>query len=58
MIRETVSRGEKVKDESVISGFLWRFTERCGAQIVAFVVLIVLARILLPEDSLLLTGTR
>lgn len=35
---------------SVINNFLWRFAERCGAQIVSFVVSIVLARILLPED--------
>lgn len=39
-----------MKDEGVISGFLWRFAERCGAQIVTFIVSIVLARILAPED--------
>ena len=33
----------------VFSNFIWRFTERCGAQIVQFIVSIVLARILLPE---------
>lgn len=33
-----------------ISGFIWRLAERCGAQGVAFVVSIVLARILCPED--------
>lgn len=39
------------KDSStkVFSNFIWRFAERCGAQIVAFVVSIVLARILAPE---------
>ena len=35
---------------SIISNFIWRFAERCGAQIVSFVVSIVLARILAPED--------
>lgn len=31
-------------------GFIWSFGERIGAQLVSFVVSIVLARILLPED--------
>lgn len=35
---------------TVFSGLLWRFAERCGAQIVTFTVSIVLARILAPED--------
>lgn len=35
---------------SVIKNFFWRFAERCGAQIVTFIVSIVLARILTPED--------
>lgn len=35
---------------STISNFLWRFAERCGAQIVTFIVSIVLARILTPDD--------
>lgn len=35
---------------STISNFLWRFAERCGAQIVTFIVSIILARILAPED--------
>ena len=34
----------------VISNFIWRFAERCGAQLVTFVVSIVLARLLMPED--------
>lgn len=36
--------------KQVISGFAWRFGERLGAQLVTFVVSVVLARILLPED--------
>ena len=35
---------------SVVKNFLWRFAERCGAQLVTFIVSIVLARILSPED--------
>ncbi len=35
---------------SVLSNFIWRFAERCGAQLVTFIVSIVLARILAPED--------
>lgn len=34
----------------VFFNFIWRFAERCGARIVEFIVTIVLARILLPED--------
>lgn len=34
----------------VLSNFLWRFAERCGAQLVTFIVSIVLARLLAPED--------
>lgn len=33
----------------VFNNLIWRFAERCGAQLVAFVVSIVLARILEPE---------
>ena len=33
---------------SVFSNFIWRFLERCGAQLVTFIVSIVLARILDP----------
>lgn len=36
--------------KATISNFLWRFAERCGAQLVTFVVSILLARILAPED--------
>ena len=39
-----------MKNGSVISNFLWRFAERCGAQLVTFIVSIVLARILSPND--------
>ena len=34
---------------SAISNLAWRFAERCGAQGVAFIVSIVLARILSPD---------
>lgn len=35
---------------STITNFIWRFAERCGAQLVTFIVSIVLARLLAPED--------
>ena len=35
--------------KKVLSNFLWRFAERCGAQIIQFIVSLVLARILAPE---------
>lgn len=35
--------------QNVFSNIIWRFAERCGAQIVSFIVSIVLARILAPE---------
>ena len=34
---------------SILTNFMWRFAERCGAQGVQFVVSIVLARLLMPE---------
>lgn len=36
--------------ESVLSNLIWRYAERCGAQLVTFIVSVVLARILTPED--------
>ena len=39
----------QVKKTGVLSNFLWRFAERCGAQIIQFVVSLILARILAPE---------
>lgn len=38
-----------MKNRRILSNFIWRFAERCAAQLVAFVVSIVLARILEPE---------
>lgn len=38
------------KSVKVLLNFFWRFAERCGAQIVTFIVSVVLARILTPED--------
>lgn len=35
--------------KNVLTNMLWRFAERCGAQIIQFIVSIVLARILAPE---------
>ena len=39
-----------VESNNVLKNFIWRFAERCGAQLVTFIVSIVLARILAPED--------
>ena len=36
--------------KGVLSNFLWRFAERCGAQLVTFIVSIILARLLTPDD--------
>lgn len=40
----------KTNKQSVISNLLWKFAERGGSQGVSFVVSIVLARLLLPEE--------
>lgn len=37
-------------NKPVLKNLLWRFAERCGAQLVTFIVSIVLARLLMPED--------
>ena len=34
-----------ISKKNVIGNFIWRFAERCGAQLVTFVVSIVLARL-------------
>ena len=41
---------EKNLKGKVLSGLFWRYAERCAAQGVAFIVGIVLARVLTPED--------
>ena len=33
-----------------MGNFIWRFAERCGAQMVTGIVSLLLARILMPED--------
>lgn len=40
---------KKNTNNSTITNFMWRFTERTATQLVAFVVSIILARILAPE---------
>lgn len=40
----------EVESKNILKNFIWRFAERCGAQLVTFIVSIVLARILAPED--------
>lgn len=41
--------GIQSSNKDVLSGFFWRFLERCGAQGVTFIVSIVLARLLDPS---------
>lgn len=38
-----------MQKQNIFSNFIWRFSERCGAQLVAFIVSIILARMLAPE---------
>ena len=44
-----MNNNEQIKSKT-ISGFFWRFAERCGAQVVSLIVSIVLARLLEPTD--------
>lgn len=39
-----------IDKNTTVKNFIWRFAERCGAQLVTFIVSIVLARILSPDD--------
>lgn len=39
-----------MNSKKVLTNLIWRFFERCGAQLVSFVVEIILARLLCPED--------
>lgn len=40
----------KIDSSKVISSFFWKFIERCGVQGMQFVIQIILARLLLPEE--------
>ena len=48
MEKESVKTSSQSK--SVVKALIWKFAERCGAQISSFVVSMVLARILMPEE--------
>lgn len=39
-----------ITKSSIISNIFWKFAERAGAQVVSFVVAIVLARLLSPAE--------
>lgn len=39
-----------MQNKSVLANIIWRFAERCGAQLVTFIVSIILARLLSPDD--------
>ncbi len=43
------------KKNKVLSGLVWKFAERIAAQVVTFVVSVILARMLMPEDYGLIT---
>lgn len=34
----------------ILTNFIWKFAERCGAQLISFLVSIILARLLMPTD--------
>ena len=42
--------GVVIKSKVILSNMLWKFAERGGSQIVSFVVSIILARLLAPEE--------
>lgn len=42
--------GNKIGKTQIISSLLWKFTERVGTQGIQFIIMIILARFLLPED--------
>lgn len=39
-----------MSSKKIVSNLIWRFAERVGAQLVSFVVSIVIARLLTPSD--------
>lgn len=41
---------EKINKNKVLTNIFWKFAERCGAKLVGFIVSILLARLLSPED--------
>lgn len=36
--------------QSIFTNFIWKFAERCGSQVISFIVSIILARLLMPSD--------
>lgn len=45
-----MSKNTKYSRTNIVTGFLWSYAERCGAQVVTFLVSIILARLLSPDD--------
>lgn len=45
-----MNQSKTIKNPSIVSGLLWRFSERLATQGVSFLVSIVLARLLMPKD--------
>lgn len=44
------TENREIAKSSIISNLFWKFSERIGAQVVSFVVTVVLARLLLPAE--------
>ncbi len=40
----------EISNKTVVSNLIWRFAERCGAQGVSFIVSVILARLLVPDQ--------
>lgn len=50
-----MAENNSAKKNSVAKALIWKFAERCGAQLSSFVVSMILARLLLPEEYGILT---
>ena len=50
MHEDTTGFTDNTLKQKTINGFLWRFGEKISAQVVSFVISIVLARLLLPQE--------
>jgi O-antigen/teichoic acid export membrane protein len=48
-VNNKVNDMSDINNKKVFQNFIWRFAERCGAQLVSFVVSVVLARLLAPK---------
>lgn len=49
-MQERIDNTQSSSQRAVLSGFFWKFSERILAQVISFVVSVVLARIMLPDQ--------